>query len=158
MNRKANRSKSRAGASKLKSRRTAKGKSFSKKPVASKRKPARMTPKKPAIAKAKAKGTTTAAANRIVRIMGQGQFTVDNRTLKRLNDLDNAMVELVSAERSDDIEFKKRLTELNRIVVKDGKPLDPHEIIKSDIILPSADLSIDEAKKLFRGEGVIPEL
>jgi hypothetical protein len=117
-----------------------------------------MTHKKIAIAKAKAKGTTTAAANRIVRIMGQGQFTVDNRTLKRLNDLDNAMVELVSAERSDDTEFKRKLTELNRLVVKDGKPLDPHEIIKSDIILPSADLSIDEAKKLFRGEGVIPEL
>ena len=158
MNRKANKSKSRAGASKLKSRRPSKRKSSSKKGVVSKRKTARMTHKKTAIAKAKAKGTTTAAANRIVRIMGQGQFTVDNRTLKRLNDLDNAMVELVSAERSDDTEFKKKLTELNRLVVKDGKPLDPHEIIKSDIILPSADLSIDEAKKLFRGEGVIPEL
>ncbi|HET6780089.1 MAG TPA: hypothetical protein VFH09_02870, partial [Nitrososphaera sp.] len=70
----------------------------------------------------------------------------------------NTIVELVSTERSDDVEFKKKLTELNSIVVKDGRPLDPHEIIKSDIILPSADLSIDEAKKLFRGEGVIPEI
>ena len=158
MNRKANKGKSRAGASKLKSRRASKRKSTSKKAVVSTGKAARMTHKKTAIAKAKAKGTTTAAANRIVRIMGQGQFTVDNRTLKRLNDLDNAMVELVSAERSDDTEFKRKLTELNRLVVKGGKPLDPHEIIKSDIILPSADLSIDEAKKLFRGEGVIAEL
>ena len=48
--------------------------------------------------------------------------------------------------------------ELNNLVVKNAKPLDPHEIIKSDIILPSADLSIDEAKKLFMGEGVIPEI
>ncbi len=56
------------------------------------------------------------------------------------------------------MEFKKKLTELNQIVVKDGKPLNPHEIIKSDIILPSSDLSIDEAKKLFKGEGVIPEI
>jgi hypothetical protein len=158
MNRKAKKSKSRAGASKLKSRRTAKGKSSSKKAVVSRRKAARRTPKKTAIAKAKTRGATAMAPNRIVRIMGQGQFTVDNRTLKRLNDLDNAIVELVSTERSDDIEFKKKLTELNRIVVKDGRPLDPHEIIKSDIILPSADLSIDEAKKLFRGEGVIPEI
>jgi hypothetical protein len=157
MNRKANKNKSRAGASKLKSRRAAKGKSSSKKRVVSTRKAAARRPKKAAIAKAKTRGVT-ATPNRIVRIMGQGQYTVDNTTLKRLNDLDNAIVELVSIERSDDIEFKKKLTELNRMVVKDGKPLDPHEIIKSDIILPSTDLSIDEAKKLFRGEGVIPEI
>jgi hypothetical protein len=155
MNRKA-KSKSRAGASKLKSRRTTRGKFTSKRAVSA-RKGTRKTAKQTAIAKAKTKGAT-GARNRIVRIMGQGQFTVDNRTLKRLNDLDNVIVDLVSTERSDDIEFKKKLTELNRVVVKDGKPLDPHEIIKSDIILPSADLSIDEAKKLFRGEGVIPEI
>ena len=155
MSRKA-KSKSRAGASKLKSRRTPKGKSASKRAVLARR-GARRSAKQTAIAKAKTKGAT-GARNRIVRIMGQGQFTVDSKTLKRLNDLDNVIVDLVSTERSDDIEFKKKLTELNRVVVKDGKPLDPHEIIKSDIILPSADLSIDEAKKLFRGEGVIPEI
>jgi hypothetical protein len=56
------------------------------------------------------------------------------------------------------MEFKKRLSELTYIVEKNGKPLDPKEIIQSDIILPSVDLSIDEAKKLFKGEGVIPEI
>ena len=90
--------------------------------------------------------------------MGHGQFTVDSKTLKKLNDIDDAIVELVSMERSDDTDFKKKLTELNNMVVENGKPLDPHEIIRSDIILPSSDLSIDEAKKLFRGEGVIPEI
>jgi hypothetical protein len=90
--------------------------------------------------------------------MGHGQFTVDGKTLKKLNEIDNAIVKLVSNERSDDLEFKKRLTELNNMVVKNGKPLNPREIIKSDIILPSADLSIDEAKRLFIGEGVIPEI
>jgi len=47
---------------------------------------------------------------------------------------------------------------LSEMVMKNGKPLDPKEIIKSDIILPSVDLSIDEAKRLFKGEGVIPEI
>jgi hypothetical protein len=94
---------------------------------------------------------------RIVRIMGQGQFTVDNSTLKRLNEIDDSIVQLVSKERSDDIEFRKHLTELTHIVETKGKPLDPKEIIQSDIILPSTDLSIDEAKRLFKGEGVIPE-
>jgi hypothetical protein len=90
--------------------------------------------------------------------MGQGQFTVDSKTLKKLNDLDNSIVELVSQERSDDAEFRKMLVELSKTVVSKGKPLDPKAIIQSDIILPSADLSIDEAKRLFKGEGVIPEI
>jgi hypothetical protein len=146
--------KSRA-ASKLKSKRVIQGKLRSKKPAI--RKPALKARRKPAAAKVKAK-SIAAASNKIVRIMGHGQFTVDGRTLKKLNEIDNALVELVSKERSDDGEFKKMLTELNDMVMKNGKPLDPREIIKSDIILPSADLSIDEAKRLFQGDGVIPEI
>jgi hypothetical protein len=144
--------KGRLAPSKLKSR----GKLRPKK-VISARKSANKTSKKAAVANTKPKSAGL-TVKKIVRIMGHGQFTVDGKTLKKLNDIDNAMVELVSQERSDDLEFKKRLTELNNMVVKNGKPLDPREIIKSDIILPSADLSIDEAKRLFRGEGVIPEI
>jgi PspAA-like protein len=148
--------KSRTGASKLKSGRRTKSKSPRKR-ATSMRKASRRVPKKTVIAKTRRKRATS-APTRIVRIMGHGQFTIDTKALKKLNELDNAIVELVSTERSDDVEFKKKLTELNQIVVKDGKPLNPHEIIKSDIILPSSDLSIDEAKKLFKGEGVIPEI
>lgn len=96
--------------------------------------------------------------NKIVRIMGEGQFVVDNKTLKKLNDIDNSLVQLVSNDRSDDTEFKKRLVELVNIVERNGKQLDSKQIIQSDIILPSADLSIDEAKKLFKNDGVIPEI
>jgi hypothetical protein len=143
------------GASKLKSKGVAKSKLRAKKAAFTK--PAAKARKKPAAAKMKAKIAPT-ASKKIVRIMGHGQFTVDSRTLKKLNEIDNAIVELVSKERSDDFEFKKRLAELNEIVMKNGKPLDPREIIRSDIILPSADLSIDEAKRLFQGDGVIPEI
>jgi hypothetical protein len=149
-------SKGRSAATKLKSRRTGRGKSRSKRVVPTRRGVTK-TRKKTAIAKATKRGVV-APSNKIVRIMGHGQFTVDGGTLKKLNDIDNSIVELVSTERSDDTEFKKKLTELSNLVVEKGKPLDPHEIIRSDIILPSADLSIDEAKKLFKGEGVIPEI
>jgi len=150
MSRKA-KAKGRAAASKLKS----KGKLRAKK-AASARKPATKARKKAIAGRAKAKSGEE--SKKIVRIMGHGQFTVDGKTLKKLNDIDNAIVKLVSTERSDDMEFKKRLTELSDVVVKKGRPLDPLKIIKSDIILPSVDLSIDEAKRLFRGEGVIPEI
>jgi len=149
-------SKGRSAATKLKSRRTSKGKSHQKKALST-RKAKVKSRKKTTIAKAK-RTSPTPSVTKIVRIMGHGQFTVDSRTLKKLNDIDKAIVELVKSERSDNTEFKKRLTELSNMVVENGKPLDPHEIIKSDIILPSADLSVDEAKKLFQGEGVIPEI
>jgi hypothetical protein len=148
--------KGRLAATRLKSRRTGKGKSRSKRVITT-RKVTTKTRSKTAIAKA-GKRSAKAPTNKIVRIMGHGQFTVDSRTLKKLNDIDNAIVEMVGTERSDDTEFKRKLTELSNLVIENGKPLDPHEIIRSDIILPSADLSIDEAKKLFRGEGVIPEI
>ena len=148
--------KGRLAATRLKSRRTGKGKSRSKRVITT-RKVTTKTRNKTAIAKA-GKRSAKAPTNKIVRIMGHGQFTVDSRTLKKLNDIDSAIVEMVGTERSDDTEFKRKLTELSKLVIDNGKPLDPHEIIRSDIILPSADLSIDEAKKLFRGEGVIPEI
>ena len=141
--------KGRAEASKLKS----KGKLRAKR-GASARKPATNVRKKAVIGPAK--GQSGSTLKKIVRIMGHGQYSVDGKTLKKLSDIDNAIVKLVSTERSDDAEFKKRLTELSDIVIRNGKSLDPRVIIRSDIILPSTDLSIDEAKKLFRGEGVVP--
>jgi hypothetical protein len=149
-------SKGRSATTKLKSRRTAKGKSRPKKALSTRKGRVKSRSK---ITMAKAKRTSpTPSGKKIVRIMGHGQFTVDSRTLKKLNDIDQAIVELVKSGRSDNTEFKKRLSELSNMVVENGRPLDPHEIIKSDIILPSADLSVDEAKKLFQGEGVIPEI
>ena len=75
--------------------------------------------------------------NKIVRIMGHGQFRVDNKILKKLNEIDNSIVQLVSNDRSDDIEFRKRLTEFTDIVETNGERLNPTEIVQSDIILPS---------------------
>jgi PspAA-like protein len=105
------------------------------------------------------KDTTPAKQSRIVRIMGHGQFTVNSDTLKRLNEIDSSLVQLITNERFPDAaEFKRLLSQLNEIVQNNSEPLDPKEIIQSDIILPSTDLSIEEAKKLFTGQGVIPEV
>src|SRR5919199_2153781 len=110
------------------------------------------------IKKSVGKQVKGAAKNKIVRIMGHGQYSVDHKTLQRLNEIDGLLVQLVSTDRPDDNEFKKHLIELTSIVQNNGKQLDSKEIIQSDIILPSADLSVDEAKRLFIGEGVVPEI
>jgi hypothetical protein len=95
---------------------------------------------------------------KIVRVTGQGQFTVDTATLKRLNEIDNSIVQLVADGRGDEKDFRKKLAELTEIVSKNGRPLDPKEIVESDVILPGTDVSIEEARQIFRGEGIIPEL
>ena len=140
---------------------TKRGRSSSIKSIGQQRK-TRPTKRKvsiPAAAKAKRAtvGVRPLQKNKIVRIMGQGQFMIDNKILKKLNQIDNSIVQLVSNDRTDNTEFKKRLTELTDIVEKNSKQLDPKEIVQSDIILPSTDLSIEEAKRLFQGEGVVPE-
>lgn len=121
--------------------------------VKQKPKVARARPRPP---KARAPPATRKAAAVVVRIMGHGQFTVDARTLGSLKRIDDSLVEMVASEKADDAEFKKALVELNDVAIKRGKPVEPGEMVKTDIILPSADMPVDEAKKLFVGEGVIP--
>jgi len=99
---------------------------------------------------------TSFEQNRIVRIMGHGQFTISSGVVAKLRKLDCAIVRIVSNDRPNDDEFRKRLAQLTDIVTEFGKPHTGKELVRSDIILPSVDLSVDEAKKLFKGEGVIP--
>lgn len=140
---------------------TKRGRSSSIKSIGQQRKtsPSKQKVSIPATAKAKRAtvGVRPLQKNKIVRIMGQGQFMIDNKILKKLNQIDNSIVQLVSNDRTDNTEFKKRLSELTDIVERNSKQLDPKEIVQSDIILPSTDLSIEEAKRLFQGEGVVPE-
>lgn len=102
------------------------------------------------------KARPSAGVKKVVRIMGQGQFYVDAVTLKKLNSIDDSLVEFVATQNADDGKFKAMLAELNHVATKRGKAVERGEIVRSDIILPSADLPIDEAKKLFMAEGVIP--
>ena len=93
----------------------------------------------------------------IVRVMGKGQFRINRRTATKINALDNFMVDIVKRIIKDEKEFKKKLKEIHSLVSKDGQELEDSEIVKSDIILPNNDLSIHDAKDLFKGEGIIPD-
>ena len=98
------------------------------------------------------------SSNTIVRIMGKGQYKVNEETVKKINDIDNAIVQILqNADRSDDREFKTKIGDLVQIIISKGQRLDDKEIVESDIIIPDSDISIDEAKKVFEGEGIIPD-
>ncbi|HSD57705.1 MAG TPA: hypothetical protein VLB04_05945 [Methanotrichaceae archaeon] len=91
----------------------------------------------------------------IIRIMGEGQYRVDSCLLDDLNKIDNKIVEHVS--KGDQKKFKKDLVQMISTIKEKGEPLDPVEILPSDIIVPPEDLTFDEARRVFSGHGLIED-
>jgi hypothetical protein len=91
----------------------------------------------------------------IVRVAGQGQYRIPDEDQDRLNELDNAAVEAVEA--GDEGRFKELWGQILALVEADGNELDGDELTESDIILPPRDVTIEEARHEFTGEGLIPD-
>ena len=92
----------------------------------------------------------------IVRLMGAGQYQVDDALLEQLNGVDDAAARALEA--GDEAALREQLGELVRLVRVSGEPLDPSRLCASDLIVPPSDLSLAEAKELFSDEGLIPDL
>ena len=91
----------------------------------------------------------------IVRISGEGQFNLPDEDAERLNDLDNRAVSAV--EQGDEAGFKELWSQMLELVASDGNAVDGDELVESDVILPPRDVSFDEAKGEFTGDGLIPD-
>ena len=91
----------------------------------------------------------------IVRISGEGQFKLPDEDESRLNELDNRAVNAV--EQGDETGFRELWTQMLEIVASDGNAVDGDELVESDVILPPRDISFDEARGEFTGDGLIPE-
>lgn len=91
----------------------------------------------------------------IVRLLGEGQYRVDDSLLGRLNDVDDEAVKAIEA--GDEDALRQRLEELARLV-QAGERLGQDHLGASDLIIPPPDLSLAEARELFEGEGLIPDL
>jgi hypothetical protein len=90
----------------------------------------------------------------IVRISTEGQYEIDESDRGELGDLDNAAV--AACESSDEAQFKEAFGRLLSYVREKGRPVPEDELTGSDIILPPPDVSLEEAKSEFQGEGLIP--
>jgi len=91
----------------------------------------------------------------IVRISGEGQFNLPDEDADRLNELDNRAVNAV--EQGDETGFKELWSQMLEIVASDGNAVDDEELVESDVILPPRDISFEEAKGEFSGDGLIPD-
>jgi hypothetical protein len=92
----------------------------------------------------------------IVRLMGEGQYRVDDALSARLNELDDEVARAV--ESADERALWSGLQALADAVRENGEKLADDDLSPSDAIVPPEDLSLEEAKELLSGEGLIPDL
>jgi hypothetical protein len=90
----------------------------------------------------------------IVRISTEGQYEIDEGDRAELNELDNAAVS--ACEGSNEESFHQAFGRLLELVRTKGRPVPDDELVGSDIILPPPDVSLEEARAEFQGEGLIP--
>jgi hypothetical protein len=91
----------------------------------------------------------------IVRILGEGQFEVDDGHLDALNELDAAVEAAVDSK--DEKAFGPALAGLLDAVRGWGEALPEDTLVDSDLILPPADAKVDEVVALLGDEGLIPD-
>jgi chromosome condensin MukBEF complex kleisin-like MukF subunit len=92
----------------------------------------------------------------IVRLMGEGQFEVDDEVAKGLNDLDEQAAQAVEA--GDEERLSELLRRMAEAVRTNGARVPDEDLSPSEAIIPPDDLSLDEARRLFEEEGLIPDL
>ena len=90
----------------------------------------------------------------IVRISGEGQFSIDDAATAELNRLDSQLEAAVN--RNDEAAFTKALHALLDQVRAQGSPLPSDTLESSDLILPPEDASMDEVREMLTEEGLIP--
>jgi hypothetical protein len=92
----------------------------------------------------------------IVRLLGEGQFRVDDALIARLNELDDDIARAV--ETGDEQALWTGLQALAETVRASGKRLSDDELTPSDAVIPPEDLTLDEARELLADDGFIPDV
>ena len=92
----------------------------------------------------------------IVRLMGEGQYRVDDTLIERLNQLDDEA--MAALEAANEIELDQRLDQMFALVRGEGERLDDDDLSPSDAVIPPSDMTLEETRELMSHEGFIPDV
>ena len=92
----------------------------------------------------------------IARLMGEGQYRIDEELHSELDRLDERAAAAIDAE--DETELDARLDDMWRLVRERGERLPDDDLHPSDLIIPPSDLTLEETRQLFSEQGLIPDL
>jgi hypothetical protein len=91
----------------------------------------------------------------IVRILGEGQWELDEAHLDALNALDTSVEQAIEA--GDETAFAQGLVALLDVVRQQGTRLEDDSLEDSDVILPMSDATLEEVRALLTDEGLVPD-
>jgi hypothetical protein len=92
----------------------------------------------------------------IARLMGEGQYRIDDALHAQLNDLDERAAAAVDGQ--DEGALDDVLDEMWQLVQARGERLPDDDLSTSDLIIPPSDLTLEETRQLFTEEGLVPDL
>ncbi len=92
----------------------------------------------------------------IVRVLGHGQFRLDDGDMAAVETADDAVEAAIAA--GDESAFQAALAGLIDTIQRVGDAVPDDEFVPSDIIVPDRDISLEEARSIEGepGEGLIP--
>ncbi len=90
----------------------------------------------------------------IVRISTEGQYEIEDGVVGQLRELDNKAV--AACNTGDEERFRAAYDELLALIRVHGRALPADQLEGSELILPPPDVSLEEARSEFSGEGLIP--
>ena len=92
----------------------------------------------------------------IVRLMGEGQYRVDDGLREQLNELDDLAG--AALEAGDEPELDARLDQIFALVQREGERLADDDLSPSDSIVTPSDMTLEETRQLMTAEGFIPDI
>ena len=90
----------------------------------------------------------------IVRIMGEGQYHIDDGVVEALNALDSALPAAIDS--GDETAFQTALSALLDKVRAAGTALPDDTLEPSDAVLPGADAALSDVVAMLGDEGLVP--
>lgn len=90
----------------------------------------------------------------IVRIFTEGQYRLPDDQREQLEQLDNEVISI--CRNGDEQGFRESYDRLLEFVRSKGELLSDEELAGSDLMLPPPDISFEEARTEFTGEGLLP--
>ena len=92
----------------------------------------------------------------IVRLMNEGQYRIDDGLRGRLNEIDERAEQALRDENEEELDML--LQRMWDLVQTDGERVPDSELVVSDLLIPPPDLTLEETRKLFSDDGLIPDL
>jgi hypothetical protein len=89
----------------------------------------------------------------IVRVQGSGQYRLADSEVEALKGFDHQLVDAVHAR--DQILVHQLLDEMIALVQGKGQPLEIHELLESETVLPHDTITLEEVESLLLHESLV---